>query len=148
MDEYGTLPDYRGSAESGTETPIDPDWRSPFIGKTIPDVVAFMRNTPKPPKPLSKRYCAVLTNDSLDEETVLICRSLEGDSGIERDLDELGEHAGRDLKQVFKDLGTDYENVQVIPTDMERVGEFHHTFEEYKWPECYIEWREDGVGLG
>lgn len=64
------------------------------------------------------------------------------------DLEELSEEGHRNLRQVYRELGHDYENVQVIPTDMETISEFHYTFEEWKWPGCYIEWREDGVGYG
>lgn len=80
-DDYSTLPDYAGISASGTITPIDPHWRSPFVGKSIPDVVAFMRNTPKPVKPLNKRFCAVVTKDDLEDGRIFICKSLEGKTG-------------------------------------------------------------------
>lgn len=84
-----TLPDYAGLAMSGTMSPIDPKWRSPFIGKSIPEAVAFVRNAPKPPKPLNKRYCAVLTKDELESGSLLICKSQEDETDIEsEDNDE------------------------------------------------------------
>jgi hypothetical protein len=91
-DTYDTLPDYTGLSPYGTKEPIDPNWRSPFIGKTVRDAVDFMRNTHKPPKPLNKRFCAVVTKDSLRKHQVLICKSLDFESEQERlEDDEYGE---------------------------------------------------------
>lgn len=149
-DSYDTLPDYRGRWTGGTETPIDPNWRSPFIGKTIPDVVAFMRATPKPPKPLSKRYCAVLTWKYFKTETLLICKSLEGEEEVELEWPG-GEWSGpRDIKKAARELGDDFDGIQVVGMDVEKVGEFHYTFwrHEYRWLEYWLEWREEGVELG
>jgi len=56
----------------------------PFIGKTVQDAVHFIRNAPKPPKPLNKRFCAVVTRDALKKGGVLICKSLDFDSEQER----------------------------------------------------------------
>lgn len=47
-----------------------------------------MRNAPKPPKPLNKRFCAVVTKESLEQNQVLICKSLDFDSERERLEDE------------------------------------------------------------
>jgi hypothetical protein len=87
-DTYDTLPDYTGLSPYGTKEPIDPNWRSPFIGKTVRDAVNFMRNTPKPPKPLNKRFCAVVTKDSFKQYQVLICKSLDFESEQEKLEDE------------------------------------------------------------
>lgn len=38
-----------------------------------------MRNVPKPPKPLNKRFCAILTRASYDENHLFICKSFEGE---------------------------------------------------------------------
>jgi hypothetical protein len=78
-DIYDTLPDYDGERSMPQiQFPLPPDWRSPFVGKSVPEAVAFMRNAPKPPKPLNTRYCAILTQASLDENRLFICKSLEG----------------------------------------------------------------------
>jgi hypothetical protein len=78
-DTYDTLPDYDGEGPMPQiQFPLPPDWRSPFVGKSVPEAVAFMRNAPKPPKPLNTRYCAILTQASLDENRLFICKSLEG----------------------------------------------------------------------
>lgn len=82
-DDYDTLPDYAGASARGTLAPINTKWRSSFIGKTIPNVSAFIRNAPKPPKPLDKRYCAVLNKDEFEVGQFLICKSLEGESDNE-----------------------------------------------------------------
>jgi len=87
-DTYNSLPDYTGLAVDGTKEPIDTNWSSPFIGKTVRDAVDFIRNAPKPPKPLNKRFCAVVTRDALQEGEVLICKSLDFDSEQERLRDE------------------------------------------------------------
>ncbi|KAL1582970.1 hypothetical protein WHR41_08246 [Cladosporium halotolerans] len=92
-DNYDTLPDYKRRSTLGTSFPIDTDWRSPFIGKTVPDAITFIRNAPKPPKPLSKRFCAVVTRKCLENELVLICKSLEDE--IESDSDE--DDSGNDI---------------------------------------------------
>lgn len=139
-----------------------------------------MRSTPKPPKQLNKRYCAVITTESLQDDSALICKSLEDDSDVESEydeeeeqpreviLDEKGEPGTikeillqdieigwhdipvkrRNLKQVIRELGHDFEDIQVIPTDLDCVGEFQFIFERYRWMEAYLEWREEGAWLG
>lgn len=84
-DDYGILPDYHGEAEEGTRDPIDPNWRSPFIGKTIPDANDFMKSAPKPPKPLNTRFCAFVTAEELAKGFVLICKNLENDDYTDND---------------------------------------------------------------
>lgn len=79
-DTYDSLPDYDGTGpRPQIRLPLPEDWRSPFVGKTIPEVVAFMRNVPKPPKPLNTRFCAILRQEHLAEGCVYICKSLEGE---------------------------------------------------------------------
>lgn len=82
-DDYDTLTDYAGAAACGTLAPINTKWRSPFNGKTLPNVIAFIGNAPKPPKPLDKRYCAVLIEDEFEDGRILICKSSRGDSDSE-----------------------------------------------------------------
>lgn len=61
-DTYDTLPDYDpdNPGAEGTLAPVDPNWRSPFVGSSVEEVTAFIRAAPKPPKPLCKRFFAVL----------------------------------------------------------------------------------------
>jgi hypothetical protein len=88
-DTYDTLPDYaRGFSPGGTTAPIDANWRSPFIGKTVPDVVKFIRDTPRPPKTLNTRFCAVVTRVGLKGIRALICKSLDYADEAERLFDE------------------------------------------------------------
>lgn len=182
-DTYDSLPNYSRRIPPGTFTPVDADWRSPFIGKTVTDVVAFMRGAPKPPKVLNKRFCAVLTKESLGDRCALICKSLEDDSDIESESDDEEDNEdcdeliadqqvqpgtieadflqrgieieyrefparGRDTKQVIKEMGNDFENVQVIPITVGKIAEFQYIFERQRWRQFYLEWREDGVELG
>jgi hypothetical protein len=162
-DNYDTLPDYIGESMPATITPVDPAWRSHFLSKTIPDVVAYMRATPKPPKPLNKTFCAVLTKEGLELGQIFICKSLEGEPHLEsdsedEDVDELVDEymdgtpayipeKRRTIKQALRALDDDYEGIQVIPTDEDKVGEFHYIFPRYRWQESYIKWHEDGVGV-
>jgi hypothetical protein len=41
----------------GTTAPIDSDWSSPFIGKTIPELAAIVQSVPQP---LNRKHFAVL----------------------------------------------------------------------------------------
>lgn len=41
----------------GTATPIDPSWSSPFIGKTITEIVKLVQAAPQP---LNRQHFAVL----------------------------------------------------------------------------------------
>lgn len=181
-DSYDSLPDYRGRSTLGTSFPVDADWHSPFIGKTVPDAITFIKNAPKPPKPLSKRFCAVVTKEYLEEGLILICKSLEDE--IESDSDEddndndfanlqtsedeeddegspsmrsdgfmmqaeggngirFSDGTERTEKQALRELGNDYDGIQVIPTPDDEVGMFHYGFERIEWRERYIAWREE-----
>lgn len=91
-DTYPNLPDYRPNYKiEGTPTPISQGWRSPFAGKSIEDAANFVRNTPKPPKPLCKRFFAVLQKSSVDQSTsMLICKIVpdNDDSDLNSDMSE------------------------------------------------------------
>lgn len=188
-DNYDNLPDYKGYTEPGTVS-VDSSWRSPFIGKTIPDVVAIIRGAPKPPKPLNRRFCAVLNKETFDEGLILICKSLENESDSDGECkyeheevdvaseEEDGERLSniatakpgsikekllrhdlkmfdkmlectrmkpRSTKQALKEHGSDYDGVQVIPTDEDEVGQFSYYYDRRKWRENYVEWREKRV---
>ena len=55
------LSDHAGRAAKGTTAPIDENWRSPFT--SLQDAVEFVRDIPKPSKPLCKVFCAVLDKE-------------------------------------------------------------------------------------
>jgi hypothetical protein len=117
-DKYENLPDYaNGLSLEGTATPIDPEWQSPFIGQTIDEAMDFIRNAPKPPKPLCKVFCAVLQHGELAQDTVLfICRRVG-------------------------------EELQMIPCGLSEAGTFFAKFERDKWDESYRRWEEEAEWL-
>jgi hypothetical protein len=75
-DTYDTLPDYDPSnPPEGTLSTVDGTWRSPFIGSSLQDVVAFIEAARKPPKPLCKSYFAILEKKRYEQDKkVLIYR--------------------------------------------------------------------------
>ena len=89
----------------GTMAPIDDAWRSPFVGKSIADAANFVRSAPKPQKPLSRRFFAVLQKEFYEQTGMaLICRispgdvedAIEGDYNKEEGVESF-KHAGRSL---------------------------------------------------
>lgn len=44
--------------------------------------MAFLQEIPKPPKPVCKRFCAVLRQQDLDNRQILICKTLIGGDDI------------------------------------------------------------------
>lgn len=108
-DTYDSLHDYDGLTHEGTSSPIDPAWRSPFVGKTPADAIAFIRNAPKPPKPLCKAYCALLQKALYEEKGyLLMCKAIEG----KRDP-------------------------ETIPVEGKEAGLFFVAFEREEWDECH-----------
>ena len=105
-DAYDSLPNWdRNAAPEGTEPSIATTWRSPFIGKSLLEVAAWIRRIPKPPKPINKTYFAVLQKDLYEQnKQVLICR-LRGN--------------GR--------------RVETIPMDARSIGEFQLLFQREDW---------------
>jgi hypothetical protein len=91
-DTYENLPDVRPTYRlQGISWPISSSWRSPFIGKSIEDAVNFIRNAPKPPKPLNKTWFAVMQRERFENSgELLVCKILP--VGGEPDLDENGQH--------------------------------------------------------
>ena len=79
-DDYNNLPDYHPYLPSpeGTRRPLNPNWQSPFRGKTVAEAADFLRSVPKPPKPLCKTYFAVY-NKALyrEQDHIVVCRILE-----------------------------------------------------------------------
>jgi hypothetical protein len=87
-DTYEGLSDVRPSYRlEATSCPIASDWRSPFVGKSIEYATNFVRNAPKPPKPLNKTWFAVMeAGDFGDGVAITLCKNLP--VGGEVDLSE------------------------------------------------------------
>ena len=82
-DDYENLPDFNGAAFiEGTRPTVEASWRSPFIGKSLAEAVAWVRGVPKPPKPVCKKFFAVLQKDLYESKgEVLICKVKRNKSG-------------------------------------------------------------------
>lgn len=85
-DTYDTIPDYNPESpgSQGTLGPIGSDWRSPFVGSSVEEVAAFIQVAPKPPKPLCKRFFAVLRKEQFVQSKQLLIYKIvdiEDDSG-------------------------------------------------------------------
>lgn len=79
-DNYEHLPDFQGAtAVRGTEPTVQATWKSQFLGKSLADIVTWVRNIPKPPKAVCKSYFAVLQKDLYEQRgMVLICKVVDG----------------------------------------------------------------------
>ena len=84
-------------------TSIDDAWRSLFVGKSIADAANFVRNAPKPQKPLSRRFFAVLQKEFYEQSGMsLVGRispghvevEIEGDCNKEDGVESF-KHTGR-----------------------------------------------------
>lgn len=75
-DSCDSLPDYRPNYKiHGNRSPVSPDSQSPFVGRSIAEAANFVRNIPKPPKPLCKEMFAVLQKDRFERiGKLLLCR--------------------------------------------------------------------------
>ena len=150
-DAYSNLPDYRPNyCVDGTENPISEDWRSQFIGMSIEDAANFIRNAPKPPKPLCKRFFAILQKDSFDQNiTMHICKIVPADEDsdvdsemTEEELKAYAEHKERRRaairsagKSIICKSSTDDSEFEVqikeFPTDY--AGLFHGGGNRHEW---------------
>ncbi|KAF7188139.1 hypothetical protein HII31_10424 [Pseudocercospora fuligena] len=80
VDDINNLPDMRGEAVDGTQGDIYDNWCSPFTGASIQDAAEYLRNVPKPRKPLCKKYFTVLERQRYEEHGQLwICNIVEGE---------------------------------------------------------------------
>jgi hypothetical protein len=75
-EDYESLPEFNGPVFiEGTRPTIEDTWRSPFLGKSLAEAVAWVRSIPKPPKPVCKVFFAVLQKDRYEQKgEVLICK--------------------------------------------------------------------------
>lgn len=155
-DTYETLPDYRPNYKhTGTSHPVSETWRSPFVGKSMQEVANFIRNTPKPPKPLCKKYFAVMQKELYEGNgELIVCKILPQNGELdqtenERDGAEDFRRQGRstmckitlDKSQMLvgdKDDSEDSEDhgefeVQWVPIRADRAQTFFMGFTRSDW---------------
>lgn len=102
---------------AGTEAPVDAEWQSPFLDKSVQDAMVFIRDVPKPPKPLCKLFFAVLQKDRYEQHgQLLVCKAVDGE-------------------------------VQTIPCQASGIGTFFAGFERDEWDESLRRWEEEGIAL-
>ena len=73
--DYATAPRWRpdGTGESGTKTPIDPSFSSPFVGKGLEDIAQWLKGKPKSVV-VDDRYFGVLDKQTEKSGKIAICR--------------------------------------------------------------------------
>lgn len=113
-DSYSNLPQKQG--DGGTQCPIDPTWRSPFIGKSIQHLVEFVRSAPIG-RGINKFHFLVLEKKQYDDKGWLTV--------WKRDMD-------------------DRDNLTSIPGDVENAAWFIDGYNDDMWEQYLEEWREDG----
>lgn len=69
-DNHDTIAAMPSDTEEGTssETPIDPHWQSPFVGKPIDDILNFMENIPQSHRELVDSHHFVVLDKDLREQ--------------------------------------------------------------------------------
>jgi hypothetical protein len=115
-DTYDTIPDYDPASPGaqGTLGPVDSNWRSPFIGSSVEEVASFIRATPKPTKPLSKLFFAVLQKERFEQSKQIL---------IYKILDVAGAGDGS-----FK--------LQSVPCPVHLAGYFLCSYDRYFWKQA------------
>ncbi|KAL8991388.1 MAG: hypothetical protein Q9169_007880 [Polycauliona sp. 2 TL-2023] len=73
--DYNAAPQYdpASAGQIGTPTPIDPSFSSPFVGKGLDDVAAWLRGKPESVD-VESRYFGVLDKQAAISGKVAICR--------------------------------------------------------------------------
>ncbi|KAL8784397.1 MAG: hypothetical protein Q9213_003997 [Squamulea squamosa] len=73
--DYGAAPqrDPKSAGQIGTPTPIDPSLSSPFVGKGLEDVAAWLRGKPESVD-LEDRYFGILDKQAGISGKIAICR--------------------------------------------------------------------------
>ena len=98
-------------------TVVDKDWKSPWAGKELEEVVDFVRRTPKPPKALNKVHFVILDKEQYTaHERLTVCKIVDGD-------------------------------VQSLACDASSVSTFLETHHRDTWPERVRQWQERGVPI-
>lgn len=138
----------------GTVGPINKGWRSQFAGSSIEEAANFIRDAPKPPKPLCKLFFAVLQKDSYERSfSALICKIVpeDDDTDWECDSDDSEEELiaraeqKADLANRFKAAGksmicktstSDSEfEVQLLRVEANQIGAFFVGGNRFTWKE-------------
>lgn len=72
---YATAPRRRpdGTGESGTKTPIDPSFSSPWVGKGLEDIAQWLNGKPETVV-VDDRYFGVLDKEAEKSGKIAICR--------------------------------------------------------------------------
>lgn len=111
-DTYDTLPDHNPAdpAAKGTQSVPD-DWLSPFIGSSVEEVATFIQATPKPPKPLSKQFFAVLQKEQYEQSKQLLIYHIP---------EKAGDDAGKS-------------KLQSVPCPIHLAGVFFYDFDRHDW---------------
>ncbi|KAL8834669.1 MAG: hypothetical protein Q9176_007354 [Flavoplaca citrina] len=73
--DYVTAPRRRpdGTGESGTKTPIDPSFSSPWVGKGLEDIAQWLKGKPESVV-VDDRYFGVLDKEAGKSGKIAICR--------------------------------------------------------------------------
>jgi hypothetical protein len=81
-DNYDHLPDFNGTAFiEGTRPSVETNWKSPFVGKTLAEVAAWVSGIPKPPKAVCKTFFVVLKKELYESQgMVFMCKFVEGET--------------------------------------------------------------------
>lgn len=149
--------------------PLPPDWRSPFVGKTIPEVVAFMRNVHicKSLEGELRQDGQVASDEEADDEVAddeigsdtaidiregcipMLAMVLEAEKEMIRErirknrAERLaGKVEGTTKEKAKRKHENDLENVQLIPTSNDMISLFLDGFEHERWDEYFRLWRE------
>ena len=111
-DTYDTIPDHNPAdpAAKGTQAVHD-GWSSPFIGTSVEEVAAFIQATPKPPKPLSKQFFAVLHKEQYEQSKKVLIYHITGEASDDTGKSEL----------------------QSVPCPVHLAGVFFYSFDRYDW---------------
>lgn len=96
-DTYEKLPDFRGfKVTKGTKTPINPAWRSPFVGKTL-----------RRRSLLDSRH----SETSQSSKQSLLCRFADGVIRSKEESADVQSHRGRERASDHSMLGKQAHNV-------------------------------------
>lgn len=73
-DRYDDLPEKQHGAGKGTKTPIPKDFKSPWVGRGLDELVKWLQTKPESAD-INERFFAVLDKGARDDPpTIVICR--------------------------------------------------------------------------
>lgn len=81
------------------------------------DAAAFVRDAPKPPKPLCKTFCVMLKKDEYEEHGRLLF------------------------------VKVDENELQAIPCSVDNVAETYMGFDRDTWEDSLLDWTEEGMAM-